>query len=68
MIQEWEESWLNPYQGEEAGREKIGVYLLQLKVCQPWQGFTTIGRTQIVTALKVCVYCLVFFNAERIQG
>lgn len=40
MIQEWEESWLNPYQGEEAGREKIGVYLLQLKVCQPWQGFT----------------------------
>ena len=29
----------------------------------------TIGRrTQVVTALKVCVYCLVFFNAERIQG
>lgn len=45
MIQEWEESSLNPYQGEETGREKIGVNLL--KVCQPWQGFTNSWEKQL---------------------
>lgn len=39
MIQEWEESWLNPSQGEEVGREMIDICVLQLKVSQLWQGF-----------------------------
>lgn len=51
------------------GEKRLGFTYYNSKFVSLGKVSLTIGRrTQIVTALKVCVYCLVFFNAERIQG
>lgn len=72
MIQEWEESWLNPYQGEEACREITEVYLLQFQVSQPWQGFSNkwVGETtQIVHCYeRFGIFFDFFLNVEGIEG